>query len=163
MQLNQSRWISVCASFTLCSLLYGCSGLKTYPNIHNKNLNIKTNTDSGSMFSSVNASLHVYTVNANCETSYQGTIELDQPIKDVGLPENKLSYLTFDFDSSSFLGSRSSSISYETLLKPRPGFIYDVAVSYIDDLYNVVIKEIHAKKRSSREIDPIPLAKCNKI
>lgn len=158
-----NRWTYLCIAFTAISLLNGCSGLKTYPDNFNKNLQIKTTTDSGSMFSSVKASLHIYSVNTNCEGSYLGTVKLGQPDKAVGIPENRTSYLAFDFDSSTFLGGRSSSISYETLLKPRPGYSYNIEVSYIDDLYNVIIKEVNPKKRSSREIDPIHLANCNKI
>ncbi|HEY9052167.1 MAG TPA: hypothetical protein VIQ03_11520 [Gammaproteobacteria bacterium] len=163
MQSHLYRRHLLIAAITAISFLYGCSGLKSYPNNHNKNLQIKTTTDSGSMFSSVKASLHIYSVNTNCEGSYQGTVKLDQPDKAVGIPENKTSYLAFDFDSSTFLGGSSSSISYETLLKPRPGYQYDIEVSYIDDLYNVIIKEMAPNKRSSREIDPIHLANCNKI
>lgn len=153
----------LCALFTAIGFVYGCSGLKTYPDNYSKNLQIKTTTDSGSMFSSVKASLHIYSVNSNCEGSYQGTVKLDQPNKAVGIPDNKTSYLAFDFDSSTFLGSTSSSISYETLLKPRTGYQYDIEVTYIDDLYNVIIKEVNPKKRSAREIDPVHLANCSKI
>lgn len=163
MQLNLFRFPLLCTLFTAIIFLYGCSGLKSYPDNYSKNLQIKTTTDSGSMFSSVKASLHIYSVNTNCEGSYLGTVKLDQPNKEVGIPENKTSYLAFDFDSSTFLGGRSSSISYETLLKPRPGYSYNIEVSYIDDLYNVIIKELNPKKRSTREIDPIHLANCNKI
>jgi hypothetical protein len=142
------------------AFLTGCSGVKTYPNNLKKNLYITTTTESGSFFSSVNAAYDIYRVKTACTLEYQGTVELDKPSLSVGGPPDKLSYLVFGFSSSSFLASTSGSISYETLLKPRKGYRYKINVSYIEDIYNVEIRETHPRKSTSREIDMAGLNNC---
>jgi hypothetical protein len=51
-------------------------------------------------------------------------------------------------------------MTYETLLKPRPHYRYDVAVSYRDDMYHVVIREVPPNRSTGRELDRIPLSTC---
>jgi len=143
------------------SLLAGCSGIKTYQNTPDKNLHIKTETDSGSMFSKVRAAVDIYRVGPDCKTEYEGTVQLKKPSVDVGVPSGRLSYLVFVFASSGFLSNSSSTITYNTLLKPRVGYNYDIKVSYIDDIYNVVIWETHPSKKKSREIELKDLNACD--
>jgi hypothetical protein len=143
------------------SFLAGCSGIKTYKNTLYKNLHIKTETDSGSMFSKVRAAVDIYRVDADCKTEYEGTVQLKNPSVDVGVPSSRLSYLVFVFARSSFFSSSSSTITYNTLLKPRVGYNYDIKVSYIDDIYNVVIWETHPRKKKSREIELKDLNACD--
>lgn len=142
-------------------ILTGCSGIKTYQNTLYKNLHIKTVTDSGSMFSKVRAAVDIYRVDADCKTEYEGTIQLKYPSVDVGVPSNRLSYLVFVFARSGFLSSSSSTITYNTLLKPRVGYNYDIKVTYKDDIYNVVIWETHPSKKKSREIELKDLNACD--
>ena len=61
------------------SFLAGCSGIKTYQNTLDKNLHIKTETYSGSMFSKVRAAVDIYRVDADCKTEYEGTVQLKNP------------------------------------------------------------------------------------
>jgi hypothetical protein len=143
------------------SFLIGCSGIKTYQNSLYQNLHIKTETDSGSMFSKMRAAVDIYRVDADCKTKYEGTVQLKNPSVDVGVPSSRLSYLVFVFASSGFLSSSSSTITYNTLLKPRAGYNYDIKVSYIDNIYNVVIREVDPSKKKSREIELIDLNACN--
>ena len=143
------------------SLLSGCSGIKTYPNTMTKNLQIKIETDSGSMFSKVRAAVDIYRVDSDCKTEYEGTVQLKNPSIDVGVPSSRLTYLVFVFASSGFLSSSSSTITYNTLLKPLIGYNYDINVSYIDDIYNVVIRETHPRQKKSREIELKDLNACD--
>jgi len=143
-------------------LLTACSGLKTYHETATKNLNITTKKDSSSVFSSIDTMLHIYSLNNNCEVSYAGTVKLTDPVMKVGIPDNKTSYLEFEFASSGMFSSHSSSISAETILKPKPGFSYGIEVSYIDDIYNVIIHEKGSNKSRPRELDLQPLASCVK-
>jgi hypothetical protein len=48
---------STVAIILLACLLAGCSGLKPYPDTFEKNLHLHTQTDSGSLFSSVRAAI----------------------------------------------------------------------------------------------------------
>ena len=140
--------------------LTGCTGIKTYPNNLEKNLYITTTTESGSFFSSVNASVDIYQVTTDCSLDYEGTVKLDEASISVGIPYDKRSYLVFGFASNSFLAGSSGTTTYETLLTPRKGYSYMVNVSYIDDIYNVQIRVTHPRKKTSRDIDPVGLSDC---
>ena len=142
------------------NLLAGCSGIKAYPNTPDKNLHIKTETDSGSIFSNIRAAIDIYRVDADCKTEYEGTVQLKTPSLDVGIPSNRLSYLVFVFARSEIFSGSSSTITYNTLLKPRIGYYYDITVSYIDDIYNVVIRETESRMNKSREIELKDLNDC---
>lgn len=156
-QVKQASLLVLLLGF---GFLTGCSGIKTYPNNLDKNLSITTTTESGSFFSSVNAALDIYLVNRDCSLEYQGTIKLDKATVTVGIPTDKSSYLVFGFASSSFLANSSGSISQETLLKPRKGYRYKINVSYLDDIYNVEIRETHPRKSTSRDVDTAGLNTC---
>src|SRR6478736_2672 len=112
------------------TFLADCSGLKPYQN-------------SDSWFSSVRAAVDIHRLTADCRTEYEGTVQLNRLTIDVGIPLNKWSQLVFVFASSSFLANRSGSITYETLLKPRSGYQYEIKVTYRDDMYNVIVRETH--------------------
>jgi hypothetical protein len=145
----------------LFSLLMGCSGIKTYPNTANKNFHIKTETDSGSMLSKVRTAVNIYRVDADCKTEYEGTVQLKSRSVDIGIPAERLSYLVFVFSSSGFLSSSSSTITYDGLLKLNADYLYDVKVSYVDDIYNVVIRETDPRNKKSREIELKDLNECD--
>ncbi len=135
-------------------LLAGCSGAKTYPDALPKNIHVRTET------SNMRAELHIHRVDANCLTEYQGTVRLDKPSVEVGIPAGRQSLVAFTFSSSSFLTGSSRSVRYDTLLTPRAGYTYDVKVSYLDSIYNVTIREIDPRKSSSREIERRDLRAC---
>jgi hypothetical protein len=113
------------------------------------------------MFSKVRAAVHIHRVDADCLTEYQGTVQLNEPTAEIGLPTERLSLMAFVFSSSSFLAGSSGSIRYETLLKPRAGYTYDVKVSYVDRMYYVAIREIDPRKSSSREVERKSLKACS--
>jgi hypothetical protein len=135
------------------SFLFGCSGMKPYPNSLEKNLHVQTAMASGSMFSSVHAAVDIHRLGADCSTDYEGTVELNSPTIDIGIPSNRWSRLVFVFDSYSFWGNRSGTISYETLLKPQVGSHYPIKVTYRDDQYNVAFRETRPGSALSREIE----------
>jgi hypothetical protein len=133
--------------------LAGCSGLKTYPNEAPKNVHVATQTERG-----VRAALHVHQVSGECATRYQGTLALDRSALDLGVPAGQPSYLVVSFDTSSFMaGARSTSVG--TLLTPRAGYEYELAVRYQQDIYDVALREID-RKGVRRELARRPLAGC---
>jgi hypothetical protein len=143
------------------SLLAGCLGIKPYPNTLDKNLHIQTETNTGSFFSKVRAAVDIYRVDADCKTQHEGSVQLNEPSVDVGIPSHRLSYLVFVFSTSSFLAGSSSTITHDTLLKPRAGYNYDIKVSYIDNMYNVAIRETHPRTSASRDIELKDLSGCS--
>lgn len=143
------------------ALLAGCSGKFTYPNTLAKNLHIQTETESGSMFSSVRAAVGIYRVDDQCRIDYQGTVDLDDRAISVGIPTGKPSYLVFEFASSSFLANSRGSITYETLLVPVQGRDYELKVSYVDSIYNVEILELAPGNSLARKMRRKDLRTCS--
>lgn len=135
--------------------------IKPYPNTLEKNLFIRTETKSGSILSTVRTAVNVYRVDPSCRAQYEGTIELNSPSVSVGIASGRPSYLVFNFASFSSLANVSSTISHDTLLTPRAGYIYDVKVNYVDDIYGVMIRETHPQGLLSREIERRDLSLCN--
>jgi hypothetical protein len=144
-------------------VLSGCSGVRPYPNTLEKNLVIRTEADSGSIFSKVSAAVDIFSVTADCQTEYLGTVDLKGPSVKVGIPSDQLSYMVFVFSNSSFLGSSQSTISHETLLEARRGHNYDISVNYIDDIYNVAINEKDPRNPDGRKIAVRDISACKAL
>ena len=146
---------AVALACTAALVLAACASGKPYPdNVAPKNLTIKTS-------SSARAALGVHGVDAQCRTEYLGTVALDKLSGEIGLPAERWSYLVFDFSTSSFLGGRRTSTTFETLIKPRAGHRYEANVTYRDDIYNVAIRE-QSPRGAWREIAMRDLASCMK-
>jgi hypothetical protein len=137
----------------VAALAAGCAGVKTYPNTLDKNLQIRSETVSGSALFRLQTSLGVYRLDESCQLEFEGAMDIGQPGVPVGLPPGRWSYLVFTFSGSSFLGGSSTSISRETMILPRAGHRYDVQVSYRNDIYHVTIREIPPKGGAGREVD----------
>lgn len=148
------------ATLLVAGVLTACAGTRPYETTTDRNVRFATVAESGSWFSSVRASVHIHSVNENCHTDYQGTIPLGKSTTVTGLPTGQPSYLVFSFASSTFLANRSSSITYETMLTPRLGYDYEVAVRYVDDTYNATIREVNRRSGLRRQIHHRPLDKC---
>lgn len=134
-------------------LIAGCSGLKTYPNDAPKNLRVANELERG-----VRAALHVHQVTGECATRYEGTLALDQPTVEVGVPEGRTSYVAVTFDTSSFLGG-SRATTMGTVLAPRAGYRYEMTVRYKQAIYDVALREID-RKGASRELQRRGLSGC---
>jgi hypothetical protein len=142
------------------SFIQGCSGIRTYPNVGDKNLLILTETDSGSFFSKVRTAVDIFRVTSDCKTDYEGTVQLKDTPVEVSIPAGRLNYLVFVFASSGFLSSTSSTITYDALLRPQAGYNYTAKVSYIDDIYNVEMIETHPQKQEDKKIRLKSLQDC---
>ena len=95
----------------------------------------------------------IHRVGEDCTLDYEDTVQLADPKIDIGIPSHRWTYLVFVFANSSFLASTSGAVTYETLLKPRAGSHYEVAVSYRDDMYHVGIRETPPNQPTGHEID----------
>ena len=110
--------------------------------------------------SGARAVMGVHAVDAQCKLTYEGYVELDRPLLHVGVPAGRTSYLVFEFATSSFWGGTRGSITREMLLRVRPGASYDIAVSYKDALYDVVVRESAGRGARPREIERSGLRAC---
>lgn len=130
------------AIMMMVGFLCGCAATKSYVATAEDNVRISTMAESGSSFSSIRAAMDVHSVDADCRTTYQGTMELDRSPITTGIPAGQESLLVFVFSNSSFLGSSRSTIRYETLLSPRSGYGYEIDVQYVDGAYDAVLYEV---------------------
>ena len=160
-RMKRDRTSIILTCLWTAAFFASCSGLKPYQNTPDNNLHVHTAADSGSWFSSVRAAVDIHRVTRDCRTAYEGTVQLNRPAVDVGIPPNRWSRLVFVFASSGFLANRSGSITYETHLKPRGGYQYDVQVTYKDDMYNVAVRETPPGSSISREIEHKDLRACS--
>jgi hypothetical protein len=141
-------------------LIPACSGIKTYDNSLNKNLHVRTATDSGSWFSRIRAAVDIHRVGEQCTIDHEGTVQLTEPTIEIGIPPDRWSHLVFVLASSSFLANRSGTITYETMVKPRANHRYDVEVSYQNNMYHVAIRETPPNRSISRKLDRVQLRAC---
>jgi hypothetical protein len=168
--LQGTDFMRTCSTFTFCraaivlaaALLFGCSGIKTYPNTLEKNLLIRTSAESKAFLEKVRVAIDIYEVDEECRTEYKGTVKLGKATE-VGIPPGRTSYLAFKFKRSNFLARSKSSITEETMLKPRAGHKYDVEVSYKDYIYNVVIKESVQSGSGWREVEIRDFSHCKAV
>ena len=79
---------------------------------------------------------------------------------DAGIPEGQPLYLDFIFASKVFLSSDLSAVRYQTILTPRSGYEYTALVSYIKDIYNVVIREKRRGGVAGTSVPRRPLSSC---
>jgi hypothetical protein len=84
---------------------------------------------------------------------------LNKPQIEIGIP-NKPSYLSFVFNTTSTFSANSGSMSYNTLFRPKPGYRYHAKVSYIDEIYDVVILEM-GPNGQSKELELRDLEGCD--
>lgn len=134
-------------------MMSGCSGLRPYKNAMEKNLLVRTKTDSGSFFTSVKSRVDIYAVDDTCQLTYQGTINLKNQEVPIGLPNSRPTYLDFVFSSSNFLANARGSTAFDVYLTPRSGFQYLAEASYLDGIYNVVIKERKTGSNKTEELE----------
>jgi hypothetical protein len=143
----------------IAGALGACADTRPYRATADDNLRFTTAVES-SWLSSVEASVHIHSVDRACRTAYEGTVPLARTSTLTGIPAGRPSYLVIAFDSASFLANRRSSINYETMLTPRPGYDYEVAVRYVDDTYDATIREVNRQNRTRRDVRHTPLAAC---
>ena len=98
-----------CCNMFSAMVSAGCSSIKTYPNTLSKNMHVTTKLSSGSRVTSTSAVFDIYRVDAKCELTHEGRLDLDEAKTEVGLPTNTPLYLEFIFSNSNYLARHSSS------------------------------------------------------
>jgi hypothetical protein len=144
------------ATLVAAAMLAGCSSAKVYPEVRPANLHVRTETSP----TQVRAEIHIHRVDADCRTQYEGTVPLDRPVVELGVPAGRTSVVAVTFSTSSMLRGSRSSVRYATLLTPRAGHRYDVKVTYRENLYDVVIRENDPRGSSSRQLARRDPAQC---
>jgi hypothetical protein len=145
---------------SIAIFLSACSSIKPYPDLRNKNFSIQAITDSGSLLTDIKATLEIHNVKADCSKEYIGTVTLDKPLVEIGIPVKYQSYLSFVFDTSGFFAANEGKMISETLFKPKPGYRYLAKVSYIKEFYDVRIYEMNPGGKQSKEFEFRDLDTC---
>lgn len=126
-------------------LLAACAGSAPYPDLPQKNLQVRTAALGTAVV------MGVHRLDANCFAHNEGVVTLDRPVIDIGLPTDRMSLLAFEFYGLSLLpGSRS--YRKEARLRPRAGYRYAALVTYKDAIYGVELLEIGPDGKP-RELD----------
>ena len=151
MRLN----FSLLAFLSITLLASGCASTKAYKDVLTHNLEFNSKTDS------VEVTLDIYGVGKQCESEYLGTVDLDRNSIELGIAMGQPSYLVVGFASSSFWSNSSGFLSYDFTLLPRKAYRYEVDVSYIDRIYNVIVYEVSQLTGEKREMETAELRNCH--
>jgi len=147
----------------IVGLLTACAGLKTYESNLENNLQISTETKSGSILSSMRTAVDVHTVNPDCTIEYAGTVKLGDQTEEIGIPTGRSTYLVFVFEKGGFFSNTEGTATYDTLIRPRAGYRYTAKVTYEDSLYNVVLNETRPESKKKREIATRGMHTCRPV
>ena len=140
----------------LCLGLLACgSNIKPYSSNAGKNMVVNTKTDPD-----VSAAIDIFHVDEKCQLSYQGTVDLEASRTKLGLQNNRSHYLVVSFSSSSFWAGRSSSMSQEIAITPSGKFNYILDLSYLDNIYNVELKQKSLRSKKISVVESTQLKQC---
>src|SRR5919109_557338 len=141
------------------ALLAACSSTKIYRNAGEKNMLVRVKNEGGGFFSSTRPNVHVFSVNAACQAEYLGTLELDAPSIEVGLPVGQTVLIEFVFSKSS-LGGHQAATAVEMMATPRKGTRYEFDVAYLSNGYSATGVEFQPGQTKGRELEYRRLRDC---
>jgi hypothetical protein len=123
--------------------LAGCAGdgVRDYRSVGENNLSIDAKIQPNSFGSVRGSFLHVYEVDAQCKLVYIGTVALDKPRTDVGLPTGKLLFLRAEFVSRERFSEGGTRNGYSYVLQPRAGYRYAADIRQQDRMYKFALTE----------------------
>lgn len=152
---NDNACRIACASL-MAMILAGCSGIPRYEDPFPPNMRVRTELDSGTIFSNTVAGFDVYRVRDDCNFEYRGRVSLDKASTDVGVPVDETVYLDFIFTT------RRGEVRHGTLLTPRPEHDYEALATYSKGMYDVVIRETYRGNTSPRLLEKRLGSGCKK-
>lgn len=136
-------------------VISGCaSNIKPYRADLPVNLEVISNIES------VEAALHIHGLGKQCESAYMGSVNLDKNRLQLGINTEQPSLLVVAFSSTSFWGNSSGYIDYGITLVPGKAYRYEFDVSYIEDIYNIIVYEINRATGKRREMPDNELQNC---
>lgn len=99
------------------------------------------------------AFLYLYEVGPRCQQNYLGTVTLDKPTIDIGLPKDKLLLLTAEFAAVGRFSQSSTRNVYSYLLQPRPGYDYAAVIQQQERLYKFTLTERRHGSNTSHVVE----------
>jgi hypothetical protein len=150
---------AVVVGFVCLAVLAGCSNLRPYQSSGGKNMLVRVKNEGGGFFSSTRPDVHIFSVDAACEAHYLGTVELDSPRVEIGLPVGQAVLIEFVFAKSSF-GGQQAATAVEMMATPRKGTRYEFDVAYLRNGYSATGTEFQPGQAKGRELEYQRLRDC---
>lgn len=142
----------------LSVVLSACASVKYYPEKTNKNVELIIEKEAGTLFSGMEAGVHLYSIDKKCELTHLGYVEIDKAKTRIGVDTGKQTYIDFVFASSGMF-SNNSSMTYGSVLKAKKGYRYQLKASYLEGIYNLEIVE-KRKGKKNRQLETYPYNQC---
>ena len=143
----------------LSVFISACASVKYYPEKSNKNVELIIEKEDGSVFSGMEAGVHLYSIDKKCELTHLGYVEIEKAKTRIGVDTGKQTYIDFVFVSSGMF-SNNSSMTYGSVLKPKKGYHYQLKASYIEGIYDLKILE-KRKGKKTRQLETYDYNQCN--
>ncbi len=144
-------------AFTLLSLLLvaaalsGCASTKDYTSTAPMNLTLRTDVEPGGFQVSRYAQVGIYRMGSKCPMEYLGLVNLEEKPVQIGLETGRKLYLNFLFTQEASNGSFS--MTWGTILTPRPGAQYLAKVRWRDGMYEARVQETAKGGQVAREFE----------
>lgn len=137
--------------------MLGCASEPRYKNEPKKNLIINLNVDEkNGIFSSIDIAAGVNDIDKQCQSHYRGYQTLHPGVNEMGLTQGVLTNLVVEVVKSTYRSG--SSYSRSTLLKPAPGKLYEIDVSYLDNMFDFKLYEVRGSSRVAMKL--VPFSSC---
>jgi len=134
------------ALLALAALAAGCDSTRYYSGAREKNVEVRAS------FEGSPAVLSVYRLDSACTAQYEGVIDLDKPVIELGLPTGRPTLLVFELAAKDLLLGNKS-IKKEAPIRPQPGYRYEAVATYRGSALEVTLREIDARTGASRDLD----------
>jgi len=146
----------------LLVVVAGCAsdGIKDYESRGEKNLRIDARIEPNSFGSVRGSFLHVFAVSPRCELGYLGTVTLDKPTMEVGLPTDKPLLLRAEFVARQRFSESSTHNTYAYFVQLRPGYDYAADIQQQERLYKFALMEKRRGGGPGRAVERKGLEQC---
>ena len=137
--------------------LIGCSAVRPFHEAPERNLHVRVKLKDDD--AKIRADLDLFAKVDKCNDSYIGSVELNKPVMDIGLPIGKELHLTYSVTRNSFSGGRRT-LNFLSSLTPRPGYEYYADLSWVDGMYNLEVFESQGRGKGKHRIALNPAQGC---
>lgn len=111
------------------------------------------------LLSRIEVELDLYAVEPGCGAAYLGTVQLDDPTIELGLPLDQKVRLAYVFSRHAIVGTSGTTV-IEMMVTPRAGERYEFDVAYLKDGYTATGRLIPAGQAQSTDIEHSRLQDC---
>ena len=157
MQYNKKFLLNWFVGFIALVILSGCSSTSSYRNNLSKNVtaSLSKNSDAG-----IETRVDIFLLDKQCKGPYQGSVWFGKKPGKIGILEKRQTLLSFKYLRSDWTGKHS--ISEDALIKARPGYRYEVKLTYVDKAYETFLYEVNRRTGKKKVIKMVNIEGCIK-